>query len=87
MTCLKLVSSYLRSNQLRSSHPRSYKKILFGLCIKIITLLLEELKAVAKIRKVKDKSYDELIKILSEPKPKIDFSKVEIEEIRKKLMN
>ena len=53
----------------------------------MINLPLEELKAVAKFRKVKDyksKSEDELIKILSQPKLKIKFSKQKIEEIRKK---
>ena len=53
----------------------------------MINLSLEELKAVAKIRKVKDyksKSKDELIKILSEPKRKMNFSKLKIEDIRKK---
>ena len=47
----------------------------------MITLLLEWLKAIAKVRKIKDyrsKSEDELIKILSKPKLKI-------EEIRKKI--
>ena len=41
-----------------------------------------------KIRGIKDyksKSEDELVKILSEPKPKINFSKLKIEEIRKKV--
>ena len=49
----------------------------------MISLSLEELKIIAKFRKVrnyKKKSTDELMKILSKPKP-------EIEEIRKKLMN
>ena len=46
----------------------------------MINLSIEELKTIAKLRKVKDykyKSKDELTKILSEPEPKI-------EEIRKK---
>ena len=46
----------------------------------MISLSLEELKAIAKLRKIKDyrsKSEGELIKILSKPKLKI-------EEIRKK---
>ena len=49
----------------------------------MISLSLEELKIIAKFRKVrnyKKKATDELMKILSKPKP-------EIEEIRKKLMN
>ena len=40
----------------------------------MINLSLEELKVIAKLRKVKDykyKSKDELLKILSEPEPKI----------------
>ena len=40
----------------------------------MINLSLEELKVIAKLRKVKDykyKSKDELMKILSEPEPKI----------------
>ena len=52
-----------------------------------MNLLLEELKEITKSRKVKDykrKSKDELIKPLSEPRPKINFSKVKIEEINKK---
>ena len=56
----------------------------------MINLPLEELKAVAKFRKVKDyksKSEDELVKILSQPKLKIKFSKQKIEEIRKKKKN
>ena len=53
----------------------------------MINLPLEELKAVAKFRKVKDyksKSEDKLIKILSQTKLKINFSKQKKEEIRKK---
>ena len=53
----------------------------------MINLLLEELKAVAKFRKAKDyksKPENELIKILSKVKPKINFSKLKIEEIRKR---
>ena len=53
----------------------------------MINLLLEELKEITKSRKVKDykrKSKDELIKPLSELRPKIIFSKVKIEEINKK---
>ena len=56
----------------------------------MINLLLEELKAIAKFRKVKDyksKSEVELIKIFSETKPEINFFKLKIEEIRNKLMN
>ena len=71
---------HLRSSHLRSSHPRSFKNKLFGLYIRMIYLQLEELKTIAKLRKVKDhksKSEDELIKIIRESKPKI-------EEIRKK---
>ena len=43
----------------------------------MINLLLDELKLVAKNRNIKDyenKSEDDLIKILSEPKPKISIS-------------
>ena len=50
--------------------------------MKMINLCLEELKVIAKLRKVKDyknKFKGELTKILNKPKPKID-----IEKIRKK---
>ena len=85
LTCLNSVSSHLRSNHLRSNHPRSHNKNLFGLLIKVINLSLEELKIIAKFRKVKDKKYkpkDELMEILSEPEPKIST-----EKIKKNLMN
>ena len=79
------MSSHLRSNHLRSNHPRSHNKNLFGLLIKVINLSLEELKIIAKFRKVKDEKYkpkDELMEILSEPEPKIST-----EKIKKNLMN
>ena len=41
----------------------------------MINFFIEELKTIAKLRKVKDykyKSKDELIKILNEPEPKIE---------------
>ena len=47
---------------------------------------LDEMKLVAKNRDIKDyenKSEDDLIKILGEPKTKISLSKKEIEDIRK----
>ena len=50
----------------------------------MMNLSLDELKLVAKIRDIKDyenKSKEDLIKILSEPKPKINKKK--FEEIRK----
>ena len=49
----------------------------------MINFSIEELKTIAKFRKVRDykyKSKDELIKILNEPEPKI-------EELEKNLMN
>ena len=52
----------------------------------MINLLLDELKLVAKNRGIKDykiKSDEDLIKILSEPKPKISISKKKIKEIKK----
>ena len=52
----------------------------------MISLSLDELKLVAKNRGIKDyknKSEDDLIKILSEPKTKISLSKKKIEDIRK----
>ena len=55
----------------------------------MINLSLNELKLIAKSRGIKDyksKSKDELIKILSEPKPKINFHKQKIEKIRKKFI-
>ena len=52
-----------------------------------MSLSLNELTLVAKSRGKKDyenKSQDELIKVLSEPKPKISLSKMRIKEIRGK---
>ena len=66
------------------------KNCLFGLGIKMINLSLGELKTVAKIKKVKDckgKSKDELIKILSKPKPKINFLNWKLKRLEKNLTN
>ena len=52
----------------------------------MINLSLNELKLIAKSRNIKDyknKSENDLIKILSDPKPKIHLSKNEIKEIKK----
>ena len=52
----------------------------------MINLSLNELKLIAKIRNIKDnknKSENDLIKILSKPKPKINLSKKKIKEIKK----
>ena len=52
----------------------------------MVRLSLHELKLVAKSKGIKDyknKSEDELIKLLSKPKPKINFSKQRIENRRK----
>ena len=52
----------------------------------MISLSLDDLKLVAKNRGIKDyknKSKDDLIKILSESKTKISHSKKRIEDIRK----
>ena len=52
-----------------------------------MSLSLNELTLVAKSRGKKDyenKSQDELIKVLSEPEPKISLSKMRIKEIRGK---
>ena len=52
----------------------------------MINLSLNELKQIAKSRNIKDckkKSENDLIKILSEPKPKINLSKNKIKEIKK----
>ena len=52
----------------------------------MISLLLHELKLVAKNRNIKEyknKSEEDLIKILSEPKPKISISKKKLKEIEK----
>ena len=52
----------------------------------MINLSLNELKLIAKSRDIKDykeKSDEDLIKILSEPKPKISVSKKKIKEIKK----
>ena len=51
-----------------------------------MNLSLNELKLIAKTRNIKDyknKSENDLIKILSEPKPKINLSKKKIKEIKK----
>ena len=52
----------------------------------MINLSLNELKLIAKSRNIKDyksKSENDLIKILSEQKPKISLSKRKIKEIKK----
>ena len=52
----------------------------------MIDLSLNELKLIAKSRSIKDyenKSEDDLIKTLREPKPKIKLSKKKIKEIKK----
>ena len=52
----------------------------------MINLSLNELKLIAKSRNIKDykkKSENDLIKILSEPKPKINLSKKKVKEIKK----
>ena len=52
----------------------------------MINLSSNELKLVAKSRNIKDyknKSENDLIKILSEPKPKLNLSKNKTKEIKK----
>ena len=52
----------------------------------MINLSLDELKLVAKNRNIKgyeEKSEEDLIKILSEPKPKISITKKKLKEIEK----
>ena len=52
----------------------------------MMNLSLDELKLIAKSRNIRDyknKSENDLIKILSEPKPKINLSKKKIKEIKK----
>ena len=54
----------------------------------MINLSLNELKLIAKSRNLKDyknKSENDLTKILSEPKPNISLSKKKIKEIKKDL--
>ena len=54
----------------------------------MINLSLNELELNAKSRNIKDckkKSENDLIKILSDSKPKIDLSKKKIKEIKKSL--
>ena len=54
----------------------------------MINVSLDELKLIAKSRDFKDykeKSEENLIKILSKPKPKISLSKKKIKEIEKDL--
>ena len=53
----------------------------------MINLLLDELKLVAKNRNIKgyeNKSEKDLIKLLSEPKPKIIINKKKLEETLKR---
>ena len=74
-------------------YPNHYKKIFYfflSYYIRIINLSLNELKLIVKSRNIKDyksKSENDLIKILSEPKPKINLSKNKIKEIKKILAN
>ena len=54
--------------------------------INMINLSLDELKLIAESRNIRDyenKSEKDLIKALSEPKPKIRINKKKLEEIRK----
>ena len=56
----------------------------------MINLSLNELKLITKSRSIKDykeKSEEDLIKILSEPKPKISLSKKKIKEIKTNFSN
>ena len=56
----------------------------------MMNLSLDELKLVAKIRDIKDyenKSKEDLIKILSEPKPKIKLTKRSLKKLEKILTN
>ena len=61
--------------------PKTSKKL-----DKLINLLLSELKLITKSRSIKNykgKSEEDLIKILTEPKPKINLTKKKIKEIKK----
>ena len=52
----------------------------------MINLSLDELKLVARNRNIQgyeNKSEDDLIKIISEPKPKISITKTKLKEIKK----
>ena len=72
-----------RSTQKTSNY---IKKINYFCNIRMLNLTLNELKLVAKSRGIKDyenKSEDDLIKILSEPKTKTSLSKKKIRDIRK----
>ena len=54
----------------------------------MVNVSLDELKLIAKstdFKDYKEKSEENLIKILSEPKPKISLSKKKIKEIEKDL--
>ena len=55
----------------------------------MINLSLNESKLIAKSRNInyKNKSQNDLIKILSQPKPKINLSKNKTKEIKKILAN
>ena len=61
------------------------KNFLFRLDMRMINLLLNELKLLAKSRDIKgykNESKDELIKIVSKPESKINSLKLRIKEIR-----
>ena len=54
--------------------------------IRMMNLLLDELKLIAQIRNISDyenKSKEDLIKALSKPKPKLGINKKRLEEVRK----
>ena len=70
-------------------HPKQsiISKRLFGSGVKMTNLPLNKFKLIAKNRGFKDyenKSKDDLIKILGEPKTKISLSKKRIKKIREK---
>ena len=65
---------------------RNYDFCVCVYCIRMINLSLNELKLIAKSRSVKDydnKFEDDLMKIFSKPKPKLNFTKRKIKEIKK----
>ena len=87
-----IIKFFLKKN-LKHFHDYTKKKIFHKyhifcclLYIRMIDLSLNELKLIAKSRNIKDyksKSKKDLIKALSETKPKIRINKKKLEDIRK----
>ena len=78
----KIFHNYIKKSLL----PQIQKKLFCVLNINMINILLDELKLVAGSRNIRDygnKSRKDLVKVLSEPNPKIKIDKKRLEETRK----